>query len=112
MTIPGVTKSINEKVALNAKQHVNLPPLSQDERAAFQLQISDQAKTIANLNASINDLQNNLVKSTQAHSATRQLAGQHIGALNIMLADYKGNKVDPLKTAPTFDWESKPAPAV
>jgi hypothetical protein len=89
-----------------------LPPMTQDERSNFQLQLSDKDKTIESLNKSISDLQANISKSTQAHSATRHLAGQHIGALNIMLADYKGSKVDPKSTTATFDWENKEAPVV
>ena len=59
-------------------------------------------------------MQDNISKSTKAHAATRlQLAGQHIGALNIMLADYKGSKVNPAEnTSPTFEWETKPVPVV
>ncbi len=87
-------------------------PLTSDERTALNLQLADKDKTIELLNKSIADLQSNLAKSSNAHAATRKLAGQHIGALNIMLADYKGSKVDPLKTEATFDWEKKQAPAV
>jgi hypothetical protein len=83
------------KMQSNTVKNVNVDP----ETTKL---ISNQAKQISDLTATIN-------KENIAHAATRNLAGQHIGALRVQLASCKCPGVKPENTPPAFDWETTAA---
>jgi hypothetical protein len=65
-------------------------------------------ETIAELNAAIVDISQNLEKTNLAHSATKSLAGEHIGALRTQLANCKCPGVHASESVASHDWQTFP----